>query len=100
MVIRKKWPESPLHTILQPTMGMLESGDVRALLYPRETPALSPNPTPCSLAPSLILALALAPDLERPRVIGLAPASAQVRPLPCPGARGDGALGQRQDNAA
>ena len=79
---------------------MLESGDGRALLYPRETPALNLNPTRCSLAPSLILALALAPDPERPRAIGLAPALAQVRPLSCPGARGDGALGQRQDDAA
>ena len=49
---KKKWGvcddhASPRHTILQPTTGMLESGDVRApYLYPRGTSALSPTPSP------------------------------------------------------
>lgn len=49
---KKKWGvcddhASPPHTILQPTTGMLESGDVRApYLYARGTSALSPSPSP------------------------------------------------------
>ena len=49
---KKKWGvcddhASPRHTILQPTTGMLESGDVRApYLYARGTSALSPSPSP------------------------------------------------------
>ena len=58
VAIKKKWmgvcddPASPPHTILQPTTGMLESGDVRApCLYPRGTSALSPSPNPQPASP-------------------------------------------------
>ena len=61
---KKKWGvcddhASPRHTILQPTTGMLESGDVRAPTSIREGPqfsapalAHSPNPSPPAPDPS------------------------------------------------
>ena len=53
-ITKKKWgvcddSASPPHTILQPTTGMLESGDVRAPTSIREGPqfsAHSPSPQP------------------------------------------------------
>ena len=105
-------PAAQPRTILQPTTGMLESGDASPLpltqrnfsSQPQPQPSLSPcAPQPPARHPHRVpssnpTAPTRAQDSERPRAIGLAPVSAHVLPPPCAGARGDGAEWQRQDD--